>query len=390
MAIFKNYQFLAHFWDALISIRSGQWWQVFTLYDGDAAVRDGIAHAYVRMRLGRRPDVCYRFAKAWEGDDGPRSIEQGINYLLIGRAKPFYGSRISRWARYLERKSIGRFCDPNTGRTGGTIQYSMGGSRYFLSRRELDGSTGPHHRCDVDYGVLLCRQDEGSDGRRLVSIGGLSTLGTLGLAVLLANDHHRERLRSQVRELAPWRPRHRADRGFEMCVRIEATGEERLSNLLNGLDQKDGALPFDYRVEAVAVETNEGSPAVHIRQPKGPEVEILPPEKGRKGGRLRLGGTGPHLKLSALRFRLVKELVEAPEGATTEHLCQILGYYDPAVEELSARHRQRLTKLVHDTNRALSVMGLTGSAGRRPVRNDRKIARYILDIAHSAPVRRAA
>jgi hypothetical protein len=380
MTPFQNYFWIKDFWDGVLSQRPGSRWQVLTCYDGDTFLRDGLAHALTRERLAGRTDVEYRFAKAWDGDDETRGVEPGIDCLFLGRPKPFYASRYHALARRLERGSRGAFVDPNNGQAGGTIQYSHDGSKHLFSRRELEGSTGAFRRCYVDYGLLLYRHETEPEDRRLVSIGGLSSLGTLGMAVILASDLHREKLWQQVRQFASWRPRHRAERAAELVVRIEVASEEALSRLMNGLDGPNGTLPFNFQAELVALATDNGEPAVYVKNPTDLELQIQPAERGRKGGYVRVVGTGAKVKLSRCRFQLIKLLLEAPNDGTRERLAEGLGYYDPSSEKLQDKHKRRLSKLVTDANKSLEEAGLRGRKGKRPIYLKRKLGRYVLEV----------
>ena len=120
MKSFSNYGWLEFFWELMIFEEFGFRWQLHTLFDGDFSLRDPLAHGLLRERLSNRSDIDYRFDRAWGGNKELLPLGERENLILLGRAKPFYGSRISPWSGYLESRGCGRFLDPTNGQAGGT------------------------------------------------------------------------------------------------------------------------------------------------------------------------------------------------------------------------------------------------------------------------------
>lgn len=361
----KDYGFLEHFWQEVIEERAGTSWLVSSLFDGDVQLRDGLAHALVRNRLQGRQDIRYHFTRAWFATEGlsPPATE---NLLFVGRPKAFTSSTsLSLYAIELESNFYGQFQDFSDGTTSNTIVYD---EKYFFTRHELEPHRHPYRRCDVDYGVLMCRRSR-TDGRLLVAIAGLGTLGTLGLMLILTDDERRRTFVSQVRELAPPHPDMRPEESFEICVRIAVAGDEQLASFLN-----DPA--FIFRVDAVAV----AGAKTKVREEFGSEL-ILTPYPGdddRRSGTVRLPGSAP-VRLPPARFALLRRLVEQPAEASPRKLMDHLANGKRVRKTLSNVERVRLAKLVHDLN--INLGQIPGLQGTRLVRFDRKQNRYVLQRA---------
>jgi hypothetical protein len=234
----------------------------------------------------------------------------------------------------------------------------------LFRRHDLDVAV-PFTRCDVDYALLFSRRVEISGAEHLViALAGLSTLGTLGLALILVDDERRKMLADQVRELLPWRAGLRPDLGIEICVRISVAGEAQLMRLPNKLE-------FAFRVDAVVVSSRlPGSREVQkVRTEAEPEIVLIP---ARKGGVVRLPGAA-QVKLPQTRFALLRLLVEQPSEATRGTLQRLRA--DGGKKGRAARGG-RLAKLVHDLNASLRT--LPGLEAARPVRFRKKEHRYAL------------
>jgi hypothetical protein len=348
----RDYAWLEQFWSYVVGERAGRRWVVATLFDGDLLLRDAFAFVKLREQLSEHRNVHYRYVRAFTPAMGP-SLAPNEDLLLLARPKPFTSSSLSLFAARLEAKACGRFLDPGNGTTGHSIRYQ---GRLF-TRHELE--TPPEHfrRCDLDYGILLHRRERiGDEEHRVVTIGGLSTLGTLGLTLILTDDARRAELIRQVRELAPWRPEHRPEESAEICVRIRVAGEDQLANILNHPEF------ITFRVEAVAIPPDE----VHLRDDDEVELVLLPQRQGRRGGVVRVPGAA-EVKLSRARFALLRLLVEGHAPATIDELrrgLELGGTGDKA--------RASLAKLVHDTNLSLrSIPGLQHSRLVRFRRSER-------------------
>ena len=370
---FARYQWLDRFWELVVGKESDRRWIVYTLYDGDLALRDALAHGLSRGRLNRRPDVQYRFVRAWQRDRTPAAPGPSTNVLFVGRPKPCAGSPLMPLATLLEDEAVGQFEDPNIGQTGNSIRY---GHRVF-SRREVGEPPGDFRRCDRDYGILLYRHAELAEGNvtSLVAIAGLGTLGTLGLAVILSDDVLRLRLRRQAERLAPLKRWHRPDQWVELCVRIEVDGHEKLATLLNDIHDPQHR-PFRFEVEAVAVPRRTG-PAVFVREPTTMELR-LEPGQGRVAGGYVRAGDAPKVRLSKKRMEALVLVRNEPDRATPEELCRRLGFTrkNRPVQESD---RRNLSKLTHDLNRALLDDVLPEEYRGRPIRFSRKDGVYYLD-----------
>jgi hypothetical protein len=349
---------LEDFWDTVIAARPGRRWVVASLFEHDLNLRDALAHALLRVRLHRR-DVDYRYVRAWLPEPG-RELGEREDILFLGRTKPFTASALAPIAWRLESEARGRFRDPPDGRTGNAIRYEQ---RDF-KRHELEAPPESYRRCDTDYGVLLVR---GGDGQRVVALAGLSSLGTLGLTLVLTDDARREALADQVRRIAedlePDCPE-----TAEICVRIEVPGEQQLANFLNTLD-------FTFSAEAVAF-SRFGADGKLVQQPvwfnmaSQPVLRLVPGEVG--AGTVSVAGQ-PGVILTGARFTLLRRLVEAPEKATPEELCRLMF---ASAQKVDKGERVRLAKLVHDLN--VNLRQIPGLPPGRLVRFSKREGRYVL------------
>jgi hypothetical protein len=351
-----DYRWLDNFWDEVVAEREGRTWILATLYDKDILLRDGLAHALAFERLGSRRDVDCTFVQAWtrEREPVPRL---GQDVLFIGRAKPFARSGLGLLAVWLEAKACGLFLDHDEGTTGNVVRYG----KAEFARHELEGPPELWRRCDVDYGVLLFRTD---GERRVAALSGLSTLGTLGLTLLLTDDRLRREFVQQVRHLAPWHERLHPEVSFEICVRIQVEGAAGLANFLN-------TRAFDFRVEAVAIAKGDGAqPWVQLNPQSEPELRLVPGTNG--GGTVSLHGA--EVRLPTRRFKLLRRLVESQRTSTAD-LCHYLGFANGVRGKPNGREKIHLAKLVHDLNGSLARLPLPG---RRLVRFSKQAHRYVL------------
>ena len=353
-----NYRWLDAFWREVIAGR-GRRWVLAGLLDRDLFVRDALAHAVLRERLAHEGrDVRCQFVHPFEQNPDVDPPGPKEDMLVVGRPKGYGRSILKPLVEPLEPP--GRFIDPDEKEFGGAVVYD--GQRF--RRHDLDVPE-LYTRCDVDYGLLCCRRVRTRDGEHLViALAGLSTLGTLGLALILTDDERRELLARQVRELLPWRAGLRPDLGIEICVRISVAGEQQLVRLANRLE-------FFFRADAVVVASRlPGRPVVQrIRTEAEPEI-VLIPEKN--GGFVRLPGAG-QVKLPRTRFALLRLLVERPAEATRGMLRV---HFADGGKKRRLAPGGRLAKLVHDLNASLRT--LPGLEATRPVRFKRKDARYAL------------
>lgn len=334
----KDYAWLHQFWRDVVAERAKRSWVVATLHDGDISLRDGVAFDLIREQLHGRP-VRYQFVRAWTVADGdpPPPTE---DVLLIGRPKPY--ALAGAWKPFVGALESGtRFPEkPDVRTTGNKVRF---GEREFR-RQELETSPEENYRrCDVDYGILIVKEaDVGGGRRRLVAFSGLSTLGTLGLTILLTDAARRAELAAEVEKVLPWRDSFRPHESVEICVRIAVAGEDQLANILN-LRQ------FSFRVEAVAMATTRG-PRIALAPEAGPELWLIPDENGSHGGRVRVSGA-EDVWLTPPRFELLRRLVESPDRPTArtlcEHLSRTLGIANGGSE---TAQRLRVAKLAHDLN----------------------------------------
>src|SRR5581483_1437436 len=211
-----RYGFLDTFWRDVMQTRPGRQWLVCSLIDGELRARDAFALMAVKERLHERSDVTYQYVRAWAPGNDDLHLDD-TDVLFLGRPKPFWTKSLSPIANLLERDMVGEFRDKSDGTTSNSVWY--GGRRF--QRRELEVSPEEHRRCDLDYGLLLFRTiREGNRVRRVIAFAGLSTLGTLGLTLVMTDDARRRDLLAQAEALAPWRDGLRPSESLEICVRI--------------------------------------------------------------------------------------------------------------------------------------------------------------------------
>jgi hypothetical protein len=391
-----GYNWLEHFWSAVIAHRPDRRWQVLALIDGDLLLRDGLAHALIRSRLHGRDDIDYRYVRAWtlERDRAPSaaeapSIPTTADFVFLGRTKPYAFSRYAEPAKTIEGSAFGEFVDPNNGRLGSSIRYDK---THLFSRRALEEQYQfwPYRRCDTDYGLLFYLGEGvgGGQGVRL-AIGGLGSLGTLLLAVILTDDRLRHRLVEQVEELSPSAPHHRPDEQAEICVRVQVDGDKQLANLVNDLNEFAAgrrACPFDFQVVAVGVASDaEPGKAKCVRDPSTVELQLKPSTSRRGGGEVRVVNGQSWVSLPRQRFALLRQLLTEPEKATIDALCRQLGFRkkaskaprDTASQEKA--ERGCLAKLVHDLNESLRKAVFLGNPPRALIRYSKKRRRYVFE-----------
>jgi len=270
---------------------------------------------------------------------------------------------------------VGRFIDLADGRTGNSIRY---GNRVFSRHVFEEAPSAPYRRCDVDYAVLAHRREHiGGEDRHIWSCGGIGLLGTLSNAVLLFDDLRRRRVVQQIRELAPWHPRHRPEDHFEVCVRVDVRGGERLAGFLDSLARGDGSA-FDYRVDAVAIGTEDGGKQVYLREADEPDLELEASPTG-SGGSVRRRNGDSWIQLTKPRFDLLRLLALDPKNGDRKVLFRELGILGSDEDrEPTLQEKNRLSKLTHDINKCLSDDRLLGLKGARAVRLDKKADRYTL------------
>jgi len=336
----RNYGWLDHFWRDVVAERTGRSWVVATLYAGDLHLRDGAAFALVCEQLhGRR--VRQQFVRAWSTALVPAPAPHE-DVLLLGRPKPYAFAKPFRdFVTVLE--SPDRFPETNASVTGNKVRFD---GREFR-RQELESSPEERYRrCDVDYGILIIKEVKVAGGRRrLVALAGLSTLGTFGLAMILADEERREKLLGEVRRVLPWRSEFRPHEHVEVCVRISVDGEAQLADILNTRD-------FRFQVEAVAMAAPDGL-QIGVAPEEAPQLLLIPEGNGTQGGRVRVAGA-PEVWLTPARFALLSRLVESPDPPTakalSEYIDRVAGGPNGGSE---AAQRSRVAKLAHDLNARL-------------------------------------
>jgi hypothetical protein len=332
------------------------------MFEGDLQLRDGLAFALIKNRLSERRDVDYRFFPAWRRAT-PEGWDASGNVLFLGRPKLFHASPLVDLASQLESSALGRFSDAKSGMPGDTVRY---GKTPFM-RREMDAPAEHYKRCDRDYGIFIHRIVEvDGEPRRVAAIAGLGMLGTLGLTLVLTDDVRRAELAEQCRELRPDLAELPVDASVEFCVRIAVDGDADLANFLN-------RLRFDFQLQVIAV-GEETTPT--ILAPVGTRFTLAADLGGRGGGVLRFTPSGPTIRLTAKRFRLLQCLVGTPDAATSLHLCRILEIVPRTQKELTLAEKVRLAKLVHDVN--ASVRRNAPAIGDKLIRFDDKLGRYVL------------
>lgn len=353
MGLTGDYGFIERFWIEGIEVIPDRGWVVATLYDGDYWLRDGFALCLVRSQLHGRPDVQDGFVRAWT--DEPYDELKNRNVLFLGRPRAYLSSRFTRLAHALSTAARARFIDNSTGSPGNTIAY--GGGRHLFARNDLDVPPEHHRRSDRDYAVFqMATLRVGGEDRRLVSLAGTSSFGTLGLAMLLADAACRRRLVEQLRSLLPWKPELRPHEYFEFCVCIQVPAD-RLQHFLNHQE-------FDFQVEVVAM-------GGELRVLGGAVEVILTPKTLGEGGVVRVKGSRP-VDLTAQRFRLLRFVVDEPEVTTTDDLCRKLGF------SLDDRGHKRLAKLVHDVNNVLERIPTLGIRPLQARKQGESKRRYLL------------
>jgi len=374
------YKWLERFWDDEIGVRRGRRWRVFTLIDGDLQLRDGLAHALLRAHLRGRNDVDYHFVRAWT-DDYSEPIPADADFLFVGRPKPYALSSISDLAMTLDGSAaIGYFMDPNDGRLGSSVRY---GDDHVFSRRALDErfQTNMWRRLDRDYGILMHRTVEvDKEIRSINAFGGLGSLATLCLTVIMLHPHLLKGLVEQVRALMSATPRAHPVQHMEICVRINIPGEPKLKTLLNDLElfwAGSADCPFAYQAVLIAF-GNRTDLDFCVYTPQGVELSLRPRDAGRAGGDVWVDDGGPSVPFSGSRFRLFRQIVEHPDEATITGLCRALDFSVASSTKGDATMNRRLAKLVHDLNQQLLRDVLAGRMSESPVRYNKKHQRYQL------------
>lgn len=351
MAWSPDYGFLEDFWRAVIEQRTDRRWLIATLFDGDFWLRDPLAWARAREQLQHRGDVSWRYVPAYgseKSDDFP-----SCDVLFIGRLRTYFDSALSRHAWDLDHQHQAQFNTGPRGALGNSLSYP--GSGQTFTRQDLEASPPEYRRCKLDYAILqIATLESAGEERRMVSIAGLSALGTMGLAMVLTDRDRRAAFVEQVRTLVPWTSGLEPERYLECCVRIEVPTELELRNFLN-----DPIFEFVVEVAYVAGAT------LGIRSR---EIELaLRPRLLPAGSGVVSTRDSEEITLPPKRFQLLRRLVEHPDQTSTEELCDALEQTDaetPTAErELVA---QRIMKRVHDLNEVLRAMPAFG--GRRPVR----------------------
>jgi hypothetical protein len=367
-----DYRWLEQFWTHVIVENPLRRWQVMSLFDYDLFLRDGIAHALLRDRLHGRRDVDYRCVRAWERE-ARAPFPSDVDYLFLGRLRPYAESRYATDVDEFERATYGKFLDPyRGGQLGHTVTY---GGRPF-SRRAMGEpyEAAPYRRSDVDYGILVV-WNQNQQAR--VAISGLGSLGTLCLTVILTCDSLRSRLADQARKLLPDDPTHHPEQQIELCVRCQVQDEKELANLLPSiyaLQPGDDRCPFEFRVEAVAVKTTTGK-TIQIQEPEPLQLLLRPSDNGEKGGAVRIATT-EWKKIPRKRFALLRRLVERPESSTTDDLCHDLFGGLATTEGGRRKQKARLAKLAHDLNENLKKDVFLGNREKPIVRFQKKESRY--------------
>jgi hypothetical protein len=343
------------------------------LIDGDVYVRDGLAHTWLFNCLRGREDVSWRYVRAYEIDHRQSPLSPGDDLAILGRGKPIAGTALGPYVTSLEGQAAGKFLNPKTGESANTIRY--GDQRY--TRRFLEEPPfGPYRRCDRDYGLFMLRQHgSGNDQRTIVSIGGIGSLGTLIMMFILHHDAFRRELAREIASLVRWRVYHRPEKQFEVCVRVEADGEDGLSKLLDAMSrgERDG---FDYRLEVVAVGTEGGKADLFFRNEDHTDLEL---RIDSDGGSVRAAGKTTWVRMAPLRFAVLQALVEDPQHTTPADVCRRLGFMAADQPERNKRQRNNLSRIIHDLNADLSSESLLGPRFTRPVRHSKKDGRYLLD-----------
>jgi hypothetical protein len=351
-----NFDFVDDFWGDVVNDDPDRIWQINALFGADLFLRDAYAWGLLRDRLrDRGARVQYVYVRAWDADaEIPFQKMKDRDLIFLGRTKGFESTRFGPYAYALGSRMSARFVDAFDGRLGNSVQY---GKRVF-TQHGIEVTPDQFRRCDVDYAVLSFRvANVGFQGRRLLGIAGLSTLGTLGLTMILLDDTRRRELARQVREVCPWDAKLRPWESFEVCVRIQVD-ETRLADFLNDPD-------FTFRVEVVTVEGDEP-------RARDDRVELRLGKQDGRHGTVNIGRD--EVRIPVRRFELLRHLVKRKGQATAEELCADVGMrLDGASEAGDKRKRGLLAKMVHDLNHTLeSIPGLP----RRVIQMREK--RYVL------------
>jgi hypothetical protein len=360
-------------WRDLLGPRRDRCWVIVVLKDGDFFLRDGLAYAWLYDSLRGRTDVTWRFVRAFMIDDRQLPLRPGEDLIILGRGRPIAGTALGPCVTILEGPAAGKFLDPKTGESADTIKY---GDRRYTRRFLEEPPFSPFRRCDRDYGVFMLRQHgSGADQRTIVSIGGLGSLGTLILMFLLHDESFRRELARAINKLVKWTVHHRPEQQFEICVRVEVDGEERLSRLLDALSRGERDA-FDYRLEVVAVGTEGGKPDLFYRDEDHSDLEL---RIDSDGGSLRAAGKTTWVRIAPLRFAVLRALVEDPQHSTPADLCRRLNFIPADRAEPDGRQRNNLSRIIHDLNADLRSENLLGRRFTRAVRHCKKDGRYLLD-----------
>jgi hypothetical protein len=331
----SNFGFLEEsFWRDVVNDDPRRVWQVNALFGADLFLRDAYAWGLLRDRLRDRGErVKYMYVRAWDADrEIPFEEMGGRDLIFLGRTKGFESTRLGPYGYAVGSRLKARFIDAFDGRLGDSVLY---GKRVF-TQHGIEVTPEPFRRCDVDYAVLSFHvADVGFQVRRLLGISGLSTLGTLGLTLILVDDDRRRELARQVREVCPWDAKLRPWNSFEICVRIQVN-EKHLADFLN-------RPKFDFRVEVVAVEGGES----RVREDR---AELRLGKLDGRHGTVTIGGE--MMKIPTRRFELLLRLVQRNGEASAEELCDDLGLpLDGAAEaDVKKKRRGLLAKMVHDLN----------------------------------------
>jgi len=328
-------------------------WLVPVLHDHDLAIRDGRAYALLMKKLGPWPDVVEWFVPAWKcsREEPPMPVR---NVMFLGRAKATAScAAIGAQATWLESNAHGRFDDKPDGRAADSVRYRLpSGEEQVFTCHELE-RRDQVRRCDRDYGVLLMRRGQVLGVECLViGIGGLRTLGTLLLTIVLCDDALRAELARKVQALLPWRSGMRPEDSAEVCVEFVVDGSDALTNILN-------RPVFTFEVVAAAVAGAD--PAVRISPLR--EGVLFP--DGNGGGTLRAQSFSA-IQIPRARYELLRQLVEQPRECTVADLCREL-----KITERALRVR------IHHLNDDLHPL-LRGLDVRRVVQKDRADGRYHL------------
>jgi hypothetical protein len=249
-------------------------------------------------------------------------------------------------AKLLERSLAGKFRESRHGTNSDSVWYDR--SRFRRHELQVSSDEPRQYDVDMDYGILAWRRHE---ERRLVTIAGITTLGTLGLVLILTNDAHRTKLYNDARAFAPWELQLRPQEAGEICVRIDV-GPERLPTFLNRPE-------FDFRVEAVAIDG--GTTRVRTASEASFELEV------HESGRASISfDNGDRARLPRCQALVLARIVENPEKAS--------------VTQISAglkRPEGVITKNLHDLKKNLAGQ-IPALDPHRFIRYSKKEGRYVL------------